>query len=152
MREFTFQTIDDPIVTNIKPSQYAHYDIKRNRLFNERFVTYKRIRKDQDWQVDEIVNITLSPVAKAHTQLGFAKIIRIDNKSDNHFMYPETTSLSCEELIYEGFGNFDLWKFKQAYFGDSYHEIKTFNKITLQWITWNINMIKIALESGDFRL
>ena len=152
MREFTFQTLDDPVTININPHTYHAYDIKRNRLFNEQFVTYKRIRKDKDWQVGEIVNVTLSPVAKAHTQLGFAKIIGIDKKSYNHFIYPETTSLSCDELTYEGFGQFDEWEFKRSYFGDDYHDVKTFNKITLQWITWNINMIKIALESGDFRI
>ena len=152
MREFTFQTINDPIKININPNTYHSYDIKRNRLFNEQFVTYKRIRKDKDWQVGEIVNITLSPVAKPHTQLGFARIISIDKKSDNHYMYPETTDLSCEELKYECFDAFDSWKFKRTYFGDSYYDIKIFNKITLQWITWNINMIKIVLELDGFRI
>jgi len=145
MREFTFSTIDDPIVIEINPHTYHTYNIKR-RLFNEQFVTYKRIRKDKDWQVGEIVNVTLSPVAKPHTQLGFAKIININKKSSNRFIYPETTELSCDELLYEGFGQFDEWKFKQSYFGNDYHIVKIFNKITLQWITWNIEMIKIALE------
>jgi hypothetical protein len=152
MREFTFQTLDDPIKININKNTYHAYDIKRNRLFNEQFITYKRIRKDKDWEVGEIVNITLSPVAKPHTQLGFAKIIGIDKKSDNHYTYPETTELSYEELAYEGYGQYDDWKFKRTYFGDDRHDIKIFNKITLQWITWNINMIKIALEEGNFRL
>ncbi len=153
MREFTFQTLDDPIV--IKPSQPQYqysYDVKRNRLFNQQFVTYKRIRKDKDWQVGEIVNVTLSPVAEAHTQLGFAKIINIDKKSFNRYTYPETADLSCGELAYEGFGPFDNYDFKRAYFGKDYLDVNIFNKITLQWITWNNNMIKIALEEGNFRL
>lgn len=152
MREFTFQTLDDPIFIKLLPDRHYEYPIKRNRLFNERFVTYKRIRKDKDWQVDEIVNVTLSPVAKPHIQLGFAKVIAIDKKSFNHYMYPETTNMSGEELTYEGFQIFDEWKFKRAYFDKDYIDIKMFNKLTLQWITWNINMIKIALESGDFRV
>jgi hypothetical protein len=153
MREFTFQTIDDPITIINNPNTYHQYNVKRNRLFNEQFITHKRIRKDKDWQVGEIVNITLSPVAKPHIQLGLAKIISIDKKSDNHYIYPETTDLSSEELAYEGFSHWgDTWKFKRTYFGDDYFDVKIFNKITLQWITWNINMIKIALECNDFRL
>jgi hypothetical protein len=150
MREFTFQTIDDPISVNVKRGTFYQYTIKRNRLFNEQFVTYKRIRKNSDWQVGEVVNVTLSPVAKPHVQLGCAKIVSIDKKSDNHFIYPETTSMSGDELTYEGFNQFDNWQFKRANFGDSYHDIKVFNKITLQWTTWNTNMIKIVLESGKF--
>lgn len=100
----------------------------------------------------EIVNITLSPVAKPHTQLRLAKIISIDKKSTNHYIYPETTEISGDELIYERLCSFDSWKFMRTYFGDYYHDVKIFNKITLQWVTWNINMIKIVLKSGDFRL
>jgi hypothetical protein len=152
MREFTFQTIDDPVTININKNTYHAYDVKRKRLFNEQFITYKRIRKDKDWEVGEIVNVTLSPVAKPHIQLGFAKIIGIDKKSSNHYLYPETTELSYDELLYEGLGQFDEWHFKRTYFGDFYNDIKIFNKITLQWVTWNINMIKITLKYGDFRL
>jgi hypothetical protein len=152
MREFTFQTIDDPITINVNKNTYHAYNIKRNRLFNEEFTTYKRIRKDKDWEVGEIVNITLSPVAKPHTQLGLAKIIRIDKKSTNHYIYTDTTSLSSEELAYDGFEPFSDWKFMHSYFGYKSYEVKIFNKITLQWILWNINMLKIALETGDFRI
>ena len=152
MREFTFQTLDDPVTIEGNPHTYHSYNTKRNRLFNEQFVTYKRTRNDKDWQVGEIVNITLSPVAKPHIQLGVAKIISIDKKSTNHYMYTETTDLSGEELRYEGFDNFQNWNFMHKFFKDSRHDVKTFNKITLQWITWNTNMIKIALDSGNFRL
>jgi hypothetical protein len=150
MREFIFQTLDDPIVQNYNPR--ALYTVKSNRLFQEQFVTYKKIRKDKDWQMDETVIVTLSPVAKPHTQLGTAKIIGIDKKSTNHYIYPETTDVSGDERRYEGLDLFDGWNFRRKYFGDDYHEVETFNKITLQWVTWNINMIKIALERGEFRL
>jgi len=150
MREFTFQTLDDPIVEHYNPR--ASYTAKSNRLFHEQFVTYKRIRKDKDWQLGEVVNVTLSPVAKPHTKLGFATIVGIDKKSTNHYTYPETTEVSGNEFRYEGFDLFDEWDFRRKYFGDDYHEVETFNKITLQWLTWNINMIKIALKSGEFRI
>ena len=98
------------------------------KLRRETFTTFRFERKDQDWNIDEIVAIKIKPRSKGGgTFLGTAKIVNKENRDGGNF-------ITDKEAVADGFKDkTDMWKWMLKSHR-SEQLVRPLNKLTLERI------------------
>jgi len=122
---------------------------KWDKLNNEiLFSTFRFPRKDRDWQVEEVVQVTYKPRSKEREILGIARIIRKQEKDLDKKFYgfgnickdPDViTPLDARRDGFSGMRGggdikklFDFLRSTSTY--EQFYRVAKVNKLTLYWI------------------
>lgn len=73
------------------------------KLDADRFTTFRYARKDEDWKVDEKVQIVLRPRSEDRKWLGVAQIINKEDRNVSWIKRIGVKSLTLPEAIKDGF-------------------------------------------------
>jgi hypothetical protein len=100
------------------------------KLEADEFTTFRRPRKDKDWQVGEVVQIVYRPRSKGREVLGRAIIVSKEGRSLNgDGLFPRPT---FAEAIADGFDSIEaMLKFFQRTYGGGRPK-QCLNKLTLR--------------------
>ncbi len=122
---------------------------KWDKLNQDIFTTFRFVRRDRDWGVEEVVQIVYKPRSKEREILGIARIIRKQEKDLNKRWcfyplpsFPNTPDMITPEEAYaDGFpgihrgGDVEgMYKFFLEAYGYSRCHKELMNKLTLYWI------------------
>lgn len=106
------------------------------KLKKKRFTTFRYSRKDTDYRIGELVQIVYKPRDPAREILGFARVIR----KDERMLVPDPEGLakipliSQKEAKSDGFETSkEMLDYLFSHYGQDVYDQPVMNKLTLQW-------------------